>query len=411
MSVVVNHFQTLCERFPEWADLQAYLTSNEGGNLRIVESEDVPTRRVIRYVKGVSNLRNVALGVGLFRSVVWDTVTNRPLCFAPPKSSEGPPPLNVALASVEEFVDGVMIQAYVMASNPTVLQLATRSQIGAINSFYSSTTFGKMFEEALAATPVRTKDALLMHLREHMDTNAGTSAFASFVVQHPEHRIVAKTVTPDLHMIHLGVVLPSGCINLAEQATEWAPALRRLQVPRYPIKMFRSTEEVGDLMRRTAVQNGFRWQGLVFKDGTGARWRMRSASYTMLRTLRGAEASADERFLRLRRDGKVKEYLKHFSEERDALWDLETTLRARTADALSAYNAVHKGHLMKFADLPVCYKPVVHLLHVEYLGALRPLKQSVQLSNVINVVNGLKNFEQKRLMAGSAFVAPEAPEA
>jgi len=359
---------------------------------------------VIRYVKGESKFS--VPGTGLFRSVAWDTVNNRPVCVAPTKATDGTAPLNTPFTSIQDFLDGVMMQAFVTAAEPTVLRIRSRTKIGANSGFYSKKTFAEMFTECLAATPIRTADALLMHLRETMDNAEGVSAFASFVLQHPEHRIVEKLHTPDLNIIHVGTVGATGVVALLEQSSEWLPPLRRLQIPSYPIKMFHADADIQGLMRRTAVQNGFRWQGLVFKDGTGARWRMRALGYVTLRSLRGAEANPVDRFLRLRKEGKVIEYLKHYAEERKEFWDYETALRERTADALAAYVAVHKAHSLKFAELPLEYKPVVHLLHVEYLDTLRAKKHTVQLSTAIRIVNMLKDFEQRRLIGAAAFVAP-----
>lgn len=352
-----------------------------------------------RYVKGESDL-NVA---GLFRSVVWDTVVNRPVCFAPAKAAFGPPPPGTSLASIEEFVDGCMMQAFVTKTDRTRLQIATRTQLGGGNTFYGKKTFREMFEECLAGTPIRTFEALL----EVMCSALGDeeAVFASFVLQHPDHRVVAKIVSPDMHMIHLGTVATDGSVSVSEQSATWPVALRRLQVARYPVREFANEAELYDLMRRTAVQNGFRWQGLVFKDGAGKRWRLRSTSYTMLRGLRGSEATTLERFLRLRKEGKVVEYLKHYGQEksgdvdeRTQFWGLEQQLRKCTTVVYEAYNAVHKAHTLKFGQLPAAFQPAVHLMHVEYLTNLRPKKGNVQLSVAIQIVNGLKTFEQKRLL-------------
>jgi hypothetical protein len=300
-----------------------------------------------------------------------------------------------------------MVNAFITAEDPSTLRLVTRTSLGAENKFYSAKTFGTLFDEALAATPVRTRDALMMHLREYMGGLVGqTAAFVSFVVQHPEHRIVAKPASPDLHIVHMGTVDAAGLVMVEELAGAWPGPLRRLQITRYPVKQFHSEQEIQELMRRTAVSNGFRWQGLVFKDGAGARWRLRSPSYSMLRTLRGAEAFAVDRFLRLRREGKVVEYLKHYGEERKTFWAYEQALRARTADVLTAYGIVHKAHATKFADLPVAYKPAVHLLHVKFLEELRAKGYKVILRNAVDVVNGLKEFEQKRLLEAEPFIAP-----
>ena len=406
MAVIIEHFESLRERFPEWPALKDYLTSKVGGSIRVVESET--NYVILRYVKGESNFMNS--GTGLFRSVVWDTINNCPVCFSPPKAKDGIPPIHTTFTTVEDFMDGCMIQAFVTSNAPEQLQLATRTLIGANNRFYSEKSFSELFAECLAATPIRTFDAVRQQLCEFMAQQGPgvVAAFGSFVIQHPEHRVVAKNKSPDAHMVHLGFTTNSGKINVFEQSSQWPVALRRLQVPRYPIKLFHTEEEIHDLVRRTTVQNGFCWQGLVFKDGTGTRWRIRSPSYTMLRTLRGSEATPIERFLRLRKDGNVIDYLKHYNEERATFWDFEQVLRSRTNNCADAYNAVHKLHIMKFAELPAAYKPVVHLLHVEYLEKLRQNKETVRLKNAIDAVNSLKAFEQRRLMDSAEFIAPLA---
>lgn len=402
MSFSIDFFSTLREQFPTWEEMKAHLVTQ---GLRIVEQAAGDKYVIVRAVKGASKEPDA----GQFRSVVWDTAANRPVCYAPPKAREGSPPLHTPFALVQDFMDGFMVNAFVTAAEPGVLRLATRTALGAENRFYSDKSFAALFDEALAATPVRTREALTMHLREWMaDTQA---AFVSFVVQHPEHRIVAKHTSPDLHIVHMGSVDTAGVVILDETAATWPASLKRLQISRYPVKQFHSEQEVQDLMRRTAVVNGFRWQGLVFKDDLGARWRLRSPSYQMMRTLRGAEAAPVDRFLRLRREGKVVEYLKHYGEERKPFWAFEQTLRARTADVLAAYEQVHKAHATKFADLPAAYKPAVHLLHVKFLEELRGKGYKVILRNAVDVVNHLKDFEQKRLLAAEAYIAAAAAPA
>ena len=404
--VQIDTFQSLCERFPTWDELSAHLTSPAGGSLRIVGIDGTPYA-IIRYTKGVSNMASTT--TGLFRSVVWDTTENRPVCFAPPKAQIGNPPLHTNFSAVEDFIDGFMVNVFIAAGSAD-LNIVTRTAMGGENKFYSDKTFRQLFEEALAATPIRTTDALRMHLRELLTEKDLTSVFVSFIVQHPEHRVVAKVDTPDLHIVHVGGVSQAIQMDVWETAASWPAPLRRLQIARYPVRQFHTEQEIQDLMRRTAVSNGFRWQGLVFKDGAGARWRIRSPSYLMLRGLRGGEANPLDRFLRLRDNGLVMEYLKHYGEDRAAFWKFEQTLRARTADVLTAYERVHKAHEQPFADLPTAFKPAVHLLHVKYLTELREKGYKVLLRNAIDVVNRLKPFEQRRLMEAEPLPVVEDEE-
>lgn len=561
MCTTIPHFESLCQRFPTWAEMKGHLESAAGGGLRVIQSESSAPFAVIRSVKGKSSS---TAETQFFRSVVWNTETNRPVCVAPPKAKEGLPPVGVQLASTEDFLDGFMMNAFVARSGSgaePVLYLATRTQIGGSNSFYSTDkSFGDMFREALATTPLKdeaglkaalmaagagagaggacegerglggmdiiplsimstappvyvdkvndirrdmeiiqggmdtlsrvhgarlrlgfdsageaekdreiefltaeitrsfnlaaaklntsakqvdsaadsTEMEVMKNIQSRMAANlhglsdkfrnmqktylmqmkrmgegqgfssllgSGSTTFASFVVSHPQHRVVAKPADASLAVVHMGYVTETGLVQLAEKPTLWPQSLARLQVPSYPLRLFHSQQEIEDLLRKTAVQRGWRWQGLVFKDGAGGRWRLRTPTYSLLRELRGSESTAIERYLRLRSTGKVTDYLKHYREESQDFWDFEKTLRARTADVLAAYSDVHKAHATTFKELPDAYKPAVYQLHVEWLSTLRAKGYKVRLQNAIAVVNKLRAFEQRRLIDAEPYVA------
>ena len=394
MSFRINHFESLCQRFPTWAELSAHLTSVEGGSLRIV---DCAPYAVVRYVKGQEGVADI------FRSVVWDTETNRPLCVAPPRAKEGLPPLARQLSATEDFVDGVMMNVWVGPDG--VMRVATRTQIGGNNTFYGVKSFGQMLEDCVAASPLKTMDTLANTLNELRAEQNMASVFVSLVLQHPDHRIVAKIQNPGLNVVHVGMVDAAGGVSMAERATNWPQALARLQIPSYPVRVFSTEQEVQDMMRRTSVQRGWRWQGLVFKDGAGGRWRLRTPTYTLMRELRGSEAAAIDRFSRLRADNKVMDYLKHYAEDRDLFWTFEQKLRARTADVLAAYVDVHKAHAVKFKELPEALRPAVFMLHVMWRDELRTKGFTVRLQNAIQVVNSMRGFERVRLINAEPYVA------
>ena len=117
MPVILNHFESLRSNYSTWSELKEHLTSKAGGSIRVV-GQDTEQNVVLRYVKGESSFRTP--GVGMFRSVVWDTVANLPVCVAPVKSEDGAPPLNKTFTSIQDFLDGVLMQVYVTAAEPTV---------------------------------------------------------------------------------------------------------------------------------------------------------------------------------------------------------------------------------------------------------------------------------------------------
>ena len=407
MAVSLNYFETLCQRYPAWHELYTFL---EGESIRVIPNylafeggEVIPasdtSHAVLRYVKG----KNTSATTDVFRSVIWNTKLNRPLCVAPIRATEGLPPMNVQLSATEDFVDGFMMNAWV--ADDGVLHIATRTQIGGGNTFYGDKTFGQMFKECIQTSVLKTMDILrdtLNTMREEMKV---LSVFASFVIQHPDHRVVAKVMSPSLNIVHVGTVRHTGVVDIAERATNWPQALARLQIPSYPVRLFHSEKDIQDLLRQTGVQRGWRWQGLVFKDGKGGRWRLRTPTYTLMRELRGSESNPLDRFFRLRTSNQVMEYLKHYSEDRDMFWEYEQQLRARTTGVLNAYADVHKAHTVKFKELPEALRPAVYMLHVVWRDELRAKGFTVRLQNAIQVINAMRDFEKVRLMQLEPYVS------
>lgn len=391
MSINMRQFETLHEKFTNWDEVKAQFSSEDCSGLRVVEQDDFA---VIRYEKSATVDR-------IYRSVIWDKASNLPVSVAPFRASSGSPPFGSEVM-VEEFVDGFMVNVWVTNG---VLRMATRTRVGGANKFYSSKPFGELFHECLSTTPLKTVDALqecLEALRKELNA---VTAFASLVLQHPEHRIVSKVNSPCLYVVHTGHVMETGAVTISEKAVHWPEALFNLKVPNYGPRTFQKEEEVEAFLARMSAQRGWRWQGLVFKDGTGSRWRVRTPTYTLLRQLRGVEGSALERFFRLRTQRKVVEYLRHYGEERETFWEFEKKFRALTEGVLSAYTDVHKAHSMTFKELPESVRPAVYLLHMKWRDELRPKGFSVRLQNAIDVVNQLRPFEKKRLMDSVPYVA------
>lgn len=374
MSYTVSVFQNLLQKFPTWSELETYLTSAEGGQLRVVGDGRY---KIIRYVKGISHLDFDHVQWG--RSIVWDTETNRPVCVAPPKAKTTQIPTGDLV--VEDFLDGIMINVFKTKEDPTKLQVATRTQLGATGRFYSSKSFETLFNEV--------RDSSSIH------GLMSNYTFASFVLRHPEHRVVERVRFPQLHCVHAGIVDDNGTVHIFER--------NHLQtvfpIPSYPIGGFADEKNRETYFTNLVQVKGWTWQGLVLKDRKGGRWRMRNPNYMILRELRGSEATPVERFLRLRHQGKVSDYLKHYHEERQIFWDLEQQLRAKTKEVFDAYCIVHKSHQKKLADLPKEIQPFVFRLHSHYLDILKPLGEKVSIKHSIETVNTSATFELKRLLS------------
>ena len=392
MSYTLNCFYELANKYPSWPDLQTYLTSPEGGKLRVISSAESPLT-IIRYTKGVSDLSKEH--VKIFRSVVWNTETNRPVSVAPPKAEEGEPDVDTSLY-ISDFVDGTMIQAFMQgpegpdAHVQEQVQIATRTSLGANGSFYSTRSFAELFNDAMA--PLGGTATFLASV-----LTPGT--FASFVLQHPEHRTVAPVPQPRFYVTCYGYVAADGSVQMNTNPSTWPARLASYAPHVYEESVaFGSKKEAQQLLKHLSL--GYANQGLVFQGiNSVKRWRLRNPAYLVVRTLRGSESNQTERFLRLRAQRQTKEYLKYFSDESAAMWSYEQSLRAVTHKLYDAYIAVNKLKTHTFKDFHVSLRPHMYALHGQYLASVaKGAAKSVLKEDVMSYVNSLAVPDQVNLL-------------
>lgn len=384
-----NVFVDLIKQYSNWADLATFLESPAGGQLRIVHKEG-DTHAIIRYVKGQSDLTSKEKPwVRWMRSVVWDTVAHRPVCVAPPKAHNTDIPSNSDLV-LEDFVEGVMVNGFLGTNGQ--LQWATRSSLGASTGFYGSKTFAEMTSEAVQARG----DDLVQGLKDSKAT------FGSFVLQHPEHRVVQKVAGPKLFLIHLGWVDESGTVFIQDSVDDWAESLRPWAVRSYaPLAAGETAAQRLDTMIQTAEPT---WQGIVFRGIAGDRWRLRSLSYKILRDLRGKESRGEDRFTRLRAQSLVRLYVQNWPEEQQKFFDLEKRLRGLTSKIYTEYCAVHKEKSKAFLDVLIPLRTPIYQLHGIYLNSLRPKNLTLRMPIVIQYVNNMGPEAQAALLRSSVEV-------
>lgn len=371
-------FSTLLQEHPTWASLSQALLNK---HLRIIPCTD--DHVIVRYVKGITDLTDEVCRS--FRSVVWNTMTNRPVCVAPIKALSGPPPAEQDLL-VSNFVDGVMINVW--CSQDGQITIASRSSFGAEKNFYSVKSFATLFEEALGNSPQVFFQPMLK-----------PGEFVNCVFTHPEHRTVKQHDSPAVHIVSFGRInSTNGDVTVTCLESEWPEGLRlspkmATMNGEQPLK-FESPQKIQEILDTFAGDST--WQGLMFQDvTTSARWRMRNPSYTILRTLRGSESDPRRRFLRLRSAGKVKEYLAFFREDSKAFWDFESSLRRATKSLALAYTDVHKLKTKTFQDLAFALRSHVYALHGEYLAKSTP----IHFDTVVQYVNALGLDQQLQLLS------------
>ena len=353
MSFTTTVFSELTQTYDSWDALRIFLQSEAGGKLRIMTNE-YDDLAIIRYTKGVSDFTKPH--VPLMRSVVWNKATNSPVCLGPTKAEKGNAEPGVDVR-VTDFVDGTMINAFRTTEG---VRIATRTSLDARGSFYSKKSFAELFEDAFRS---------LGGMKKFLESVLKVGEFVSFVLQHPEHKTVLPIAQARVYVTYFGSS-SSSAISMTADPSKWPERLAAYAPQVYEESVsFGTNTESYQMMRDQRM--GYSWQGMVFQEVNGQRrWRIRNPAYIAVRTLRGSESNAMERFLRLRSDNNVKKYLEHFRDESNELWGFEKLLRDRTLELYMAYTDMNKLKTKTMKDLPYCLRPHVYALHGIYLNNL-----------------------------------------
>jgi len=305
---------------------------------------------------------------GLCRSVITDA-NNNIVAFSPPKSL----PFNDFIAKypdtsqivATEFVEGTMINVF--WSNGE-WEIASRSNIGATNGF--TKTFRDMFFDA-----TRTCNLELHTLP--------TEFSYSFVLQHPDNRIVVPIGMPVLFLI--AVYSYHGAVVKSHDPSEF-PEFNATLVRRPAIYELTSYQ---DFAEKTKTLD-YTYLGVMLSNpATGERTKIRNPNYEKVRHLKGNHPKLQYQYLCLRKAGKISQYLQYypeskqeFSEFRDKVHEFTRKLRD---NYISCYIRKERP-LMEYSDE---YRTHMYSLHQIYKNNLKPNNKFLVFEDVVNYVNEL----------------------
>jgi hypothetical protein len=395
---VYTVFKDLITQYPTWEQLERYLESEEGGLFRVTDrsllssSEKGSGLCLIRYEKGVSNMS--LPHSKWFRSVVWDTNTNRPVSVAPPKATTEACPFfkevdrENAGVVCQELLDGVMINIFKRAGDET-LHITSRSKLNAAGRFYSSKSFRHLFIEAYTGwivKPEESLDGLIQQEAQNImppDESKGEKAICySFLVQHTEHRIVKKITQNVACLIHKGIFYEDGTMQIKDQMTE-------VDIPYNIVSLPPAIEVRGDLntwLEMEMRQQPWDFQGIVLKDREGNRWRWRSEKYKVVKSLRGNCPELLDRFVQLYLQNVTPVYLDYYQEDTISFSFYTEFMHHIVKNMYESYVAlrVHKSSTIDQIDK--MYHPHLYALHGNYLAHFRSIHKKMTANDVYTYV-------------------------
>ena len=362
-------FSALSNTYPTWGGLSSFLSSEAGGYLR-VDDHSTPEQpfALIRYVKGKSNFS--LPHVGSFRSVVWDVLKNMPVSVAPKKSETGesmPTTPSTDAFIIERFIDGVMICGFFDTYN-NVWRFHTRSTLNANCRFYSQTmSFRQLFEMAVSTT---------MTWSDFLASLNPTTQY-TWVLQHPENRIVVNVTTPTIVCVQKQTYLSGTLVAVTDQPTPFDIA--KITVA--------SWSELTNKLQLENAHFKHNFQGYVIKNGLSYRWKVRGEAYNRVRKLRGNSARRDFLWLSLWRNGTLRDYLTLYPEERSASNAIVDRWKTISRTVYNLYTDVFKARSLPKAQIPPKYRPFVFGLHNMYINELKPQSKTVDWQTALQYMN------------------------
>jgi hypothetical protein len=388
-------FKDLIQRYPTWEQLERYLESEEGGFFRVVDRRLLhlgSSLCLIRYEKGVSNM--LLPHSKWFRSVVWDTTMNRPVCIAPPKATAEICPFSTELdrenseIACQELLDGVMINIFKRVGDET-LYITSRSKLDATGRFYSTKSFRHLFMEAYTGWIIKPEESLEEQIQQEAknivapDESKGEKAVCySFLVQHNEHRIVKNITQNAVFLIHKGVTYEDGSVQIDDQMTAVDIPCSRIQLP--PVLAVN-----GDLttwLEKELSQRSWDFQGIVLKDPHGNRWRWRSEKYKAVKSLRGNSPELLHRFVQLYLQNVTPMYLDYYPEDTVSFSFYTEFMHQMMKVLYESYMALRVHKSCTVDQIDKMYHPHIYAIHGIYLAHFRSAHKKMTANDVYTYI-------------------------
>lgn len=349
--------------------------------------------KIITYDKQILNYDLVDT-YGLCRSIIVNS-ENNVVCFAPPKSLQADIflklyPEKTADIVAEEFVEGTMINVFYDSSIGLNggWEISTRNIVGATCGFYKSNTdkekksFRDMFLEA-----AKQNNLILDALNKNL--------CYSFVLQHPENRIVVPIKKPQLYLVAIY------CIDNSDKSSIKVHYHDMDEIKKsfwgnctilFP-EIYDCNDYTKLIDNYASMNTSYDKMGFVlYNKVTGHRSKVRNPVYEEVKQLRGNQSKMQFQYLNLRSKGKVNEFLKFYPEKKRELALFREQVHLFTATLYENYVVCYIKKEKPLKEFSPQYRKHMFYLHQKYLNELKEAKLHIHFKHVIDYVNALENI-------------------
>lgn len=330
---------------------------------------------MVNYKKEFINKENIN-ELGLFRSLVFDENCNL-LCFSPNKTDYKDKffeNVNTDDLIIEPLIEGTMINLF-YDSRVDKWLISTKSTIGGNVSYFKNTnnekskTFKEMFEDATGND------------KSKFVENLSKNNVYSFVLQHPDNRIVTYFSVPNL------ILVEKYCIQ--DNKIEY------ISPPSENLIKFNNEF---DINIGPYSQNQFppNVMGCILKNHkNNTRVKYRNTTFEYIKKLRGNQCKLEYTYLQLRKNGRLKEYLQWYPEHSNEMIQYKDKLHNFTNSLYNNYISCYIKKVKPLKEYPYEFKNHMFNLHEIYKDFKKQEGKSIQYIDVINYVN---NLHESKLM-------------
>jgi hypothetical protein len=326
---------------------------------------------------------------GLCRSIILNS-ENKLVSFAPPKSVSSEEFIRNYSEKTdgvvaEEFVEGTMINVF---WDPAIgltggWEISTRNIPGATSRFFKNYTKSKTFRDMF----------LEAANEEHLLINLLNPYYCySFVLQHPENRIVVPIKKPQLYLVGVYAIhqVENNILVEMHDHQNLKENFEKMNVTvKFPnVYAFNTYAEL--IEKYASMNTPYETVGVVLHNKkTGERTKIRNPVYEEVRSLRGNQPKLQYQYLQLRKNGKVREFLNYYPENKKDFSKFRDQLHLFTDTLFNNYKMcyIKKQKLLK--EYPNQYRTHMFNIHQFYLTELREKKEFITNTIVQKYVNDI----------------------
>lgn len=314
---------------------------------------------IITYDK--KNMGGKHSTIGLYRSVI--VRDQHVVCYSPPKSLapehfiEKYPVITNDIV-VQEFVEGTMINAF-WDTETSVWEIATRKVIGARASFSSEKLFRDMFFEAV--------DECGLNMDETLDKNM----CYSFVLQHPDNRIVTPHKNPSLCLVAMYSFEDQTNI-IHHDIYDERYRVKNVRVPN--IYQYNDYNQVQKIFTNASC---FLMGVVIYNKTTDERMKYRNKKFETAKNIRGEKEKLKYLFQSLKREGRASQFLELFPQHTERFAEFNEDITKTANGLFRSYLNCYVNKSVDVTTMHVETKKHLYALHQLYKKELRPNNQYV----------------------------------